>query len=218
MKTYFTSDPHFGHLNMTEAGKDLCKRGFADVPTMNEALIDGINSTVNSKSRLIILGDLCMGKLEDSLPYLGRIEAAEVVLLPGNHDRWSNAYHHKGKDADVKRAEWMVKYQKALPGGGVVFKDCKPSGWHGLFSLTGEWDTPEIFEDVWFSHFPYVGDSHGEDRYAEFRVKDDGETPIIHGHVHEEWKINGRQFNVGVDVNDFKPVSDTELADWLRSL
>ncbi len=27
------------------------------------------------------------------------------------------------------------------------------------------------------------------------------------GHIHEKWRINGRQLNVGVDVNDFRPIS-----------
>jgi calcineurin-like phosphoesterase family protein len=41
---------------------------------------------------------------------------------------------------------------------------------------------------------------------------------IICGHVHENWKVNGKNINVGVDVWDMKPVHINELARFLRSL
>jgi calcineurin-like phosphoesterase family protein len=72
--------------------------------------------------------------------------------------------------------------------------------------------------EAYFSHYPYDGDSHGEDRYAHLRSSGYQNRPIIHGHVHTEWQIRGNQFNVGVDVNDFKPVHEDVLTDWVRSL
>lgn len=54
-------------------------------------------------------------------------------------------------------------------------------------------------------HFPYSGDSRHKERYLEHRPKDEGEW-LLHGHVHDTWKVNGRQINVGVDVWDYKPV------------
>lgn len=209
MKTYFTSDPHFGHKRIIE----LCNRPFADVDEMNEALLDGINSVVTSQDRLVITGDIIMGKLEEGLPLLGRINAAELVMLPGNHDRWALAYHHKG-DAQTKREEFRTRYEEQHPNGTALV-DRETSGWRG-WELG--YDRKHPLGKVWFSHYPYDGDSHGEDRHAGLRVPDAGKLPIIHGHVHEEWKIKGRQFNVGVDVNDFKPVSEEELVAWVSSL
>jgi calcineurin-like phosphoesterase family protein len=40
----------------------------------------------------------------------------------------------------------------------------------------------------------------------------DNGLPLIHGHVHNSWKVNGRQINVGVDVWDFTPVSEADLS------
>lgn len=82
--------------------------------------------------------------------------------------------------------------------------------------LSDDWKDHPL-DAALFSHFPYAGDSHGEDRYVELRPDDWGQ-PIIHGHVHTDWHVNGRQFNVGVDVNDFTPVSEETLIDWVRSL
>ena len=42
--------------------------------------------------------------------------------------------------------------------------------------------------------------------------------PLIHGHVHGAWRTRGRMFNVGVDVNEFKPVNELEIALWLEDL
>ena len=73
-------------------------------------------------------------------------------------------------------------------------------------------------QPVLLSHYPYLGDSHSQtDRYADVRAKDEG-LPIIHGHVHGSWHIRGRQYNVGVDVNNFTPVPETTIADWLDTL
>lgn len=36
---------------------------------------------------------------------------------------------------------------------------------------------------------------------------------VISGHHHEKYRINGNIFNVGVDVNDFKPVSIETIID-----
>jgi calcineurin-like phosphoesterase family protein len=212
MKTYFTADPHFGHVNMTEEGKDLCKRGFKTVDEMNKALLEGINSTVSSADRLVVLGDVVMGKLESNIHLLSGIRAAEVLLVPGNHDRFSMAYHHKGAEAEhaVKREQMAEFYE--IDWRFTVVRDDQPSVWEGE-----ELGLGEPLDAVLFSHYPYVGDHTSDDRYAHLRAPDEG-LPIIHGHVHDSWRINGRMFNVGVDVNEFKPVSEEELADWVRSL
>lgn len=213
MTTYFTADTHFGHLNMTREGKDLCGRPFDTVVEMNEGLVHGFNEVLTKNDRLIMLGDICMGKLDDSLMWLSYLNAGEIILVPGNHDKWSLAYHQKG-DAEAqarRREEARVRYEiderfKALP-------DSKPSVWYGE-----DLALADPLSDIPFSHYPYDGDSHGEDRYWGMRARAFGNRPIIHGHVHTEWQVRGQQFNVGVDVNDFKPVAEEQLVEWVRSL
>lgn len=215
MTTYFSADLHLGHLNMTRAGKDLCGRPFDTVVEMNESIIHGFNEVLTRNDRLILLGDICMGKLDDSLMWLSYLNAGEIVLVPGNHDKWSLAYHQKG-DATAqarRREEARLRYEiderfKAIP-------DQSMSAWVGANDWLVGGEHP--LSRVWFSHYPFDGDSHGEDRYSHLRPFDDG-LPVIHGHVHTEWQVRGNQFNVGVDVNDFKPVSEDELVSWVQSL
>jgi len=35
---------------------------------------------------------------------------------------------------------------------------------------------------------------------------------LLHGHVHEKWRQQGRMVNVGVDVWDFTPVAEEVIA------
>jgi calcineurin-like phosphoesterase family protein len=70
------------------------------------------------------------------------------------------------------------------------------------------------------SHFPYSGDSHGEERYREFR-KDDLGVPLIHGHTHEDKKFSWSraktpQIHVGMDAWNFAPVSLQAVIDTLE--
>jgi len=65
-------------------------------------------------------------------------------------------------------------------------------------------------EDVYLCHFPYDEDHTAEVRYKEMRPVDIGNW-LLHGHVHCAWKVRGRQINVGVDVWDWRPVSEVEI-------
>jgi len=67
------------------------------------------------------------------------------------------------------------------------------------------------------NHFPYPGPEDGQyrDRFDAFRPTDDG-LPLIHGHVHSAWQVNGRMVNVGVDVWGFRPIPEPALVEILR--
>lgn len=52
------------------------------------------------------------------------------------------------------------------------------------------------------------------ERLAGQRPADAG-LVLLNGHVHERWKVNGRQVNVGVDVWDYRPVSDAQILSAL---
>ena len=66
-------------------------------------------------------------------------------------------------------------------------------------------------------HFPVAGDSQIQDRFSDHRPEVSADAWLLRGHAHEKWKINKRQINVGVDVWDFRPVSEETLLDLIRS-
>ena len=67
------------------------------------------------------------------------------------------------------------------------------------------------YREVLICHLPYQGDSGETERYARFRPADEGMW-MLHGHVHERWRQQGRMVNVGVDVWDFTPVPEEVIA------
>lgn len=196
MTTYYSSDWHLGHQRIIE----LCDRPFSSVEEMNETILDRCNSVVGESDTLILLGDNVMGKYADNVQLLRRIKCRNVILLPGNHDRFSLAYGHSHAKQEA--------YAEELRGWGfTVMPDQLPSAWPHLVG----------YEHVMISHYPYAGDSQEADRHLDMRPVDDG-LPLIHGHVHEKWRENGRMLNVGVDVWDFAPVPEEAILDWVATL
>lgn len=97
-------------------------------------------------------------------------------LVPGNHD----GCHPKHRRAEAAKRRYLM--------------------W-GFDSVAVE----RHLEGFLLSHMPYTGDHSPEDRYAQWRPKDSGQW-LLHGHVHEAWKVRGRMINVGVDVWNYTPV------------
>jgi calcineurin-like phosphoesterase family protein len=193
---FYTSDTHFSHERIIE----LSDRPFEDAQEMNEMIIRYWNETVEPGDTVYHLGDVAMGTIVDSLPLVGRLNGFKI-LVPGNHDRVFSGASQKQQE------RFWPEYLK-------------------VFDMITEeqisiWGTDHLgvakYRGAQICHFPYEGDSHEVDRYADKRPVDDG-LPLLHGHVHEKWHTNGRQFNVGVDVNSFRPVSWDIIKDWMSSL
>lgn len=52
----------------------------------------------------------------------------------------------------------------------------------------------------------------------DWRNKAKGCDFFLCGHIHEKWSINKRNINVGVDVNEFKPLGELELIKIMDGL
>jgi calcineurin-like phosphoesterase family protein len=201
MATYFSSDEHFGHQNIIK----FSGRPYKDVPEMNEALVENWNATVGHDDKVWMLGDIVMGHIAETLPLCARLNGTKILLC-GNHDRpWVGYKHHYRASATQQKADWVRRYKEE--GGFSEIHDGSEPLFYPL--LTGR---PGEYIDVVLSHFPYEGDHTADERYLDYRPKDEGRW-LLHGHVHEAWKVRGRQINVGVDVWDYTPVSEEALAD-----
>lgn len=185
--TFFTSDLHFGHRNIIE----YCNRPFSSVDDMNAGLVSRWNDVVGDDDEVWVLGDVCMGKIDESLGLVKRL-AGHKRLLVGNHDRM-----FAGKDPSV----WRGRYYRE-------------AGFEEI--LEGEHTIKIGGKDVVMCHFPYVGDSRGSDRFTEYRPTDQGKF-LLHGHVHDRWRQEGRMINVGVDAWAGAPVSLSCVEELIAS-
>lgn len=184
---YFTSDHHFGHHNII----GFCERPFADVDEMNDQMVEIYNSVIDDDDEVWFVGDLAMGVLRDTVPLAARLKG-QKVLVPGNHDGCHPMHKKWKRDLGLyhEAGFYVAQPQEDITIDAVTFKVC---------------------------HFPYFGDSKiSGDRYSGLRP-DNENGWMICGHVHDAWKVKDRQINVGVDVWDFKPVSEAEIIQIVRA-
>lgn len=79
---FFTSDTHFYHVGILYH----CKRPFACVGEMNEALVERWNARVGPRDTVYHLGDVLWGSNANRMDLLHRLNG-RIYLVAGNHDR-----------------------------------------------------------------------------------------------------------------------------------
>jgi calcineurin-like phosphoesterase family protein len=165
-------------------------RGYSSAAEHDEALIERINSRVTKRDHIWVLGDLFMGSVSAGLEKIQRVNGVKHLVL-GNHDPGHPMHRkslpHTRRFLDVFDSVSLHE-QTRLPGGRKVL----------------------------LSHFPYKGDHHAQDRHRQWRLRDEGDW-LIHGHVHDQWWVEGRQVNVGVDQLKY-PIEATTLAALLDEM
>lgn len=191
---FFTSDTHFGHKNIIK----YCDRPFKDVPHMNEQLVERWNAVVSNDDWVFHLGDVALGPWTEWDGLLTRLNGNKVLVI-GNHDRI-----FKG-ESEKNQVRFMPEYEK----------------WFDIITDRAQVELANGVEAE-LSHFPYDGDSHGGERYREFRTKDNGKV-LIHGHTHMNQKVSYSnkgtlQIHVGADAWDFTPVSEDQVINAIEGL
>lgn len=214
-KVFVTSDLHLSNQNIRE----YCpgRKEFSNnVEEMDAALVKNWNQTVRKNDIVHVLGDFCMGKMDTSLALVSQLNG-EIVLYTGNHDRPTVIYYdHREKgilemiSGDLEK--W-AKTEKKIQDWEKKYLDV---GITKIYDLGLE---PSIEMNmgpfnIMMSHFPYTGDHMEKERYTAYRPFDRGHL-LLHGHVHDLWKFNGRMINTGMDVWNYRPVElRRAILDW----
>ena len=157
---------------------------------MNEALITRWNSVVSPEDQVYVIGDFVMGKRAETMPLLELLNGT-IGLVPGNHDACHPMLRkwEKGKEAFENVGIRVLPTQFEHTIGNQKFLVC---------------------------HFPYTGDSEPEDRYQDQRPINRG-LPLLHGHIHDMWKVKDNMINIGSDVWDFTPVEESTLLELTKT-
>lgn len=164
-------------------------RNYVSAEAHDEDLIERFNREITKRDHLWILGDLCMGSLTEGLKQASRLNGVKHLVL-GNHDA-GHPMHKKSHSS-------MRRYLEVFESVHL----------HEQHTIEGR--------RVNLSHFPYRGDHKPDDRHTQWRLRDEG-GPLIHGHVHGEWMVDGRQLNVGVD-HGAAPFHRDVVSAWLKGL
>ena len=86
MKTWITSDLHFGHKNIMKFCPQTRARFRDDVDYMNSAMVEEWNDRVEPGDLVYILGDVAFMSGSDAGRTMKRLNG-DKILIEGNHDR-----------------------------------------------------------------------------------------------------------------------------------
>lgn len=160
---YFTSDLHLSHDKVIEY-----ENRPISIEEHDDWIIDRINSKVNKKDRLYILGDVSMCSRAKTDKLLDRING-QKFLIYGNHDK------------NIKNSDRFVKIDKI----------------HNFNYNIKPYDNLHIV----LSHYPIA--AWERKHYGSYH---------LHGHSHGKFnELNGLSFDVGVDCNNYYPLSLYEV-------
>lgn len=178
VKIFFTSDTHFGHINIL----NFCKRPFSSVEEMDEAIITNWNNKVGKDDLVFHLGDFAFATNKRWQDLICKLNG-KIILVLGNHDivRWPGDYTMNL----FERVENQI-----------------------MLKIDNKYK-------VYLNHFPFLCYD------GVYRNPQDC-TIQLHGHVHERIGDTGKdkdrlkyrfpyQYDVGVDNNNFTPISWEEI-------
>ena len=184
-KLYFTSDLHLGHRNIIR----FCCRPYTNEKIMDKALIDNWNNTVTSNDIVVIAGDLFWFNDSHRIKkVLESLNGEKIYIVPGNHDQMKS--YHRVEDPRIE-----------------IITDIT----HIRLTTDDKRYYLDQFEIV-VSHYPLMTWAH----------RDRGALNLF-GHIHSGWLrdaegfdqnlhlYEGLQYDVGVDNNNYKPVSFDEI-------
>lgn len=166
-----------------EAILSECRPQFKSIDEMDKFIIDNINRKMTRKDTLYIIGDFSYRSKKSPLEYLEAIKPKKVLIL-GNHDEWVK------KLTEEQKQKYFVD--------GVIYD-----------SLVRKKNKIELH----FCHYPML-DWNGSHYF--------GHSFSICGHIHqrkegrlsaEVFPLIKNQFNAGVDINNFEPVTFEELIE-----
>jgi calcineurin-like phosphoesterase family protein len=86
MKTYITSDLHWGHKNIMKFCPVSRARFRDDLDYMNQTMVKEWNDLISPEDLVYILGDVAFLPAAKAVEYMRRLNGRKI-LVQGNHDR-----------------------------------------------------------------------------------------------------------------------------------
>ena len=167
----------------------FCNRPFDNVEQMNQAICDNWASVVKRNDIIFHLGDITFGSKTKTIQMLKALPGHKMLIM-GNHD------------SGIDRGEYgfiFKKIRRLYEIKGLLGNDWYHDA-HGN-EPTNEWDLPIVL-----CHYPM----------REWNQSHRGSWQL-HGHSHGKLEPNTRrQYDVGVDNNNFYPVSLEQLDGIMR--
>lgn len=197
---YYTADLHLNSGNVIK----WFHRKFPTVLKMNDVLINNINMRCKSIDTLIHVGDFAVVGNEKGVDnqrihpnvHIGNINS-NLILIKGNHDDSNRVKcHAEYIMTDIEDNSENVSEPNAIT--------CMKT------------NMGKLIRNVSIGHYPSYS-SHAAGQFVKNSVR-------ICGHVHNAWKYywdrknDVLNINVGCDVWNYMPVSETDLIIYINKL
>ena len=122
---FYTSDQHFDHANIIK----FCKRPWATVEEMNDALVTKWNRRVSHSDDVYVLGDICFNK-NRFIHFMKYLNGTKHIIL-GNHDPKNIQHELRG----MKNVVLHDKVHVIKDNGRKIHLQHEP-----CFEWTGYWN------------------------------------------------------------------------------
>lgn len=194
-QTFFTSDWHIGHQNSIV----FDQRPFRDLDHMHTVLINNYNASVPKDGVCYFLGDMGLSSSGLIKSIIDQLNGTKVLIV-GNHDKGYQAMYDNGFDVVMHSS---VLY---IAGERVSLSHCPL---YGVYREDTEGMGGSTIGENW----------HGEQKNLPCTVINE-EQYHLHGHIHsgpanKKLKIDGKQYDVGVPANNYRPVSISQIESWI---
>ena len=198
MKLYI-ADLHFFQSNFEN---DLDKRGFSDVKSMNDYMLDQWNNKVRGGDQVIVLGDLFDSKIPQEVNGILNRLKGKICLIEGNHDvRWL-----KKEGVNLNRFEWIKPYAEVTDGKSIVVLSHYPVFCYNHQYLLNTDKSPRSY--MLYGHVHNTSDEVLVNHFIEITKKT---TLQRKGETHT---IPCNMINCFCKFSDYTPLS---LKEWIKN-
>lgn len=189
---FFTADLHLGDKTIARW------RGFDDVAEHDAMVLSNINDTVAETDELWLLGDLCRARVEDVRAMRDAIRCLQINVVVGNHDSRSKFLTCGG----FVSVEYYAEVGRVKRDGYKFVMSHYPMldwdrAYHGSFMLHGH-----------IHSLP--SDEPESDDFVNPPSREEGGMGM---RGYNAWNAQRciRRFDVGMDANGYRPVSDQDI-------
>jgi len=165
---------------------------------MNQTMIDNINSTVPPDAVLYHLGDFGFAPAEKLQSIIDQIHC-KIIFLDGNHDK-----EMKHSSVRSKLSDLSPKIHRGSPVDGITQVTVP-----GLELKVKDPDAERGEQQIYLCHYPSI--TWNKAHHGSW---------MAHGHCHGSLKypFPARIMDVGVDPNNYYPVSYDEMKHHMKKI
>lgn len=195
---YYIADCHFYHESLNTR---MDHRGFANAAEMNAHMIACWNRKVKKGDEVVVIGDLSMGKGEETNAILEQLNG-RIFLIKGNHD---NYLHDKA--FDQTKLEWVENYKELNDNHRKVVLCHYPT-----FCYNGQYRLGKDQDSQVYMLYGHVHDTYDEKLVDSFIKQTRNTKREVHGQE-EPVAIPCKMINCFCMFSNYEPLS---LDEWIE--